>query len=843
MSDSDEVPHENVDQPQEDTISLVFDRQKQLATLGHGLSNPKFFAKLARVIRPEYFSDPLVSKVWMAAMDIWSNHHRAPIGSEIPQWSGFAEQDSRNKARINDTILLAAKESGFYGLDLLQVEMEDWVTAVLYVKAVKKSADIYRSKQKGAVDKALKTLESGLASIKSSSFRDGIEIGFKPASERIITEKAIRMEQAPRILSYGVQFLDDTLIGIIPNDLIILGASTGLGKCLGLGTPVLKYDGTIVAVEDIKTGDQLMGPDSKPRTVLSTTRGTGPLYRINPVKGESWVCNDVHVLTLKDTVTGDIVDIPLNEYLNKNRTFKHRAKQFGVGVEFSPQVEELPIDPYFLGVWYGDGAKSLTKYDTIAGIKITKPDDEIRKLCSTTAHEWGLFVNTSSELDGKCPTFSLTSARKGGDHLRNGLLNVLRGVVGKVLNLPKKYITSSRENRLQFLAGLLDTDGYLHEGNFEIVQARKGIADDIAFLARSLGFKVTRAIKVVNGVEYYRSYIIGDFSVVPTRIKRKQAASRLINKDPLRTGFTPEAIGVGEYAGFELDGDGRFLLGDFTVTHNTAICTGIALANSLKGKRVHYFALEAEEAEIERRIKYGKLATAFYKDPNRKNGYLGYPEWRMGRSEHLIAELEHSMADQFRSAVGGLQTLYKTSGHFNLENLERHLYEIIDETDLIIIDHLHYVDVDDADENRGYRDIIMKIRDIVLNYSVPVIVVAHLRKVNGGRGPRRIIPEIEDFHGTSNISKVCTTAIMLGPAHDQPASNPLMYLHPTYCQAVKDRLDGSRTRYPGLMEFNGRSQLYEQKYKLGRAVDGGTEWEELRDLPQWANVNAMTKAL
>src|SRR5690606_17194333 len=47
-------------------------------------------------------------------------------------------------------------------------------------------------------------------------------------------------------------------------------------------------------------------------------------------------------------------------------------------------------------------------------------------------------------------------------------------------------------------------------------------------------------------------------------------------KDVLRTGITVEEIGVGEYFGFEIDGDRLFMLGDFTVTHNTVIMADTA---------------------------------------------------------------------------------------------------------------------------------------------------------------------------------------------------------------------------------------------------------------------------
>src|SRR5690348_3610837 len=85
----------------------------------------------------------------------------------------------------------------------------------------------------------------------------------------------------------------------------VVDAVAGAGKCLGKGTPVLMYDGSIKPVEDIKPGDLLMGMDSTPRKVLATTSGRDELFKIKPVKGDSWVCNSVHVLTLVNSVTNE----------------------------------------------------------------------------------------------------------------------------------------------------------------------------------------------------------------------------------------------------------------------------------------------------------------------------------------------------------------------------------------------------------------------------------------------------------------------------------------------------------------------------------------------------------
>lgn len=85
------------------------------------------------------------------------------------------------------------------------------------------------------------------------------------------------------------------------NRAVLYVLPTGGGKCLGAGTPVLMFDGSVKAVENIVIGDLLMGPDSLPRAVLSLASGNEMLYRVTPIKGDSYVVNESHILSLKRT--------------------------------------------------------------------------------------------------------------------------------------------------------------------------------------------------------------------------------------------------------------------------------------------------------------------------------------------------------------------------------------------------------------------------------------------------------------------------------------------------------------------------------------------------------------
>lgn len=99
----------------------------------------------------------------------------------------------------------------------------------------------------------------------------------------------------------GYQSVDKYLVeGFAPKQVTIIAARPAMGKCLGKGTKVRMYSGELKKVEDIVTGELLMGPDSKPRTVLGTTKGFGMMYTVNQNIGINYSVNGDHILSLID---------------------------------------------------------------------------------------------------------------------------------------------------------------------------------------------------------------------------------------------------------------------------------------------------------------------------------------------------------------------------------------------------------------------------------------------------------------------------------------------------------------------------------------------------------------
>ena len=400
----------------------------------------------------------------------------------------------------------------------------------------------------------------------------------------------------------------------------VIQAPCGFGKCLGRGTPVMKFDGTVVAVEDIVPGDNLMGPDSSPRRVMSVCSGSEMLYRVTPIKGDPYVVNESHILSFKigggcskeknpgrlgGLYKGKIVNIGVIDYLSSSATFKGLAKAWRPAIDFDGMGEQLKIDPYFMGLWLGDG---YSRHATIC-----TGDKEVSDYVEAYAASLGLVVRAEKNSEN---SVNLHLRKRDLGAGKNAVYEALCDY-GLVMNkhVPLAYKRASRADRLELLAGVMDTDGYLiANGGYGLTLKSEALMDGIIFVARSLGFSAfKRKIEKTcgnNGAvgEYWRCSINGPVDSIPCRIPRKKSSPRRQTKDHLLVGIeSVEAIGVGEYFGFEISGDRLFLLGDFTVTHNTVIGAHIIDGALRKGNRIAFLVpmLSLIEQSFERFMENG----------------------------------------------------------------------------------------------------------------------------------------------------------------------------------------------------------------------------------------------
>jgi superfamily II DNA or RNA helicase len=377
---------------------------------------------------------------------------------------------------------------------------------------------------------------------------------------------------------------------------LVLMAPCSFGKCHAKGTRVVMADGTTKAVEDVKVGDQLLGPDGGVRNVLSLGRGREEMFRVVQRRGDSYVVNKSHILSLVATgrdaivlpdgrrvMDGDIVAMPLVDFMAGGKTLRAGMKGWRPSepIEFPmAKRQALPVPPYIMGAWIGDGLRGLAA--------ISKPPckliDEWR--------EWGRLLGCGSRVNDsngtRCQTVFLTTGRSGASNPCVDAIRATGALESKAI--PRAYLEASVRDRMELLAGLLDSDGHCRSVGYEFSQKDEAVIRDFAFLARSLGFACTirRERKGVAGSGrtdwYWRAILGGDCHKIPCRdkIAQPRASTRRHWVDGIRE-IVP--LGVDDYYGFTLDADHLYLLEDFTVAHNTLTAAFMAKSASGRGKR------------------------------------------------------------------------------------------------------------------------------------------------------------------------------------------------------------------------------------------------------------------
>lgn len=271
-----------------------------------------------------------------------------------------------------------------------------------------------------------------------------------------------------------------------------------------LDTSVMLFSGETVKIKDIKVGYQLMGDDSNPRNVLSVYSGKYPMYKITQTNGESYIVNESHILSLKQYGSKIIHDISVKDILQLPKSQRDNLKGFKVGCDF--KSSHLPVDPYKLGYFLGNTDIAISASDV----------------------EMSTFINDNNLLKDR--------------------------------HIPRSCLINDKNTRLDLLSGFIDSVGYYNKrmNCYEFVNIPTNLQFDLIFLCRSLGFY----IQDVYDKNTNRCFLSG--TQIDTRNKNTYLSHET---DDILTDIKIVPIGIGDYCGFEIDGNHRFLLSDFTVTH------------------------------------------------------------------------------------------------------------------------------------------------------------------------------------------------------------------------------------------------------------------------------------
>lgn len=382
---------------------------------------------------------------------------------------------------------------------------------------------------------------------------------------------------------------------------VIISMYTGGGKCLGIDTPVLMYNGSIKMVQNIEIGEQIMGDDSSPRNILSVTSGIEQMYKISFSDTEYFTCNESHILSLKiiyyksirnsngkwcikyfnkkllkieeryfsdfkqanrvflETDNDNIIDISVKNYISLNSETKNHIKMYKASIYFPPKIVDM--DPYYLGFYVGSNSAIFQIYK-IQSYEIV---EYLKSVCLQTNSPINVLLNKGSY------EFNIGNNSTLGKYIKK---------YGFIYNkhIPFIYKCNTEQIRYRVLAGILDSSGVLVDNIFKITSYNKTLIEDVIFLSRSLGLITSKTFS-------NHKYTVKIFGLNLVRIPVLHEKFKVTSENYLEHVYSFKVnpiYDINRYYGFTIDGNRRFVLGDFTVTHNTI--TSINLASQIKLK-------------------------------------------------------------------------------------------------------------------------------------------------------------------------------------------------------------------------------------------------------------------
>ena len=440
-------------------------------------------------------------------------------------------------------------------------------------------------------------------------------------SKKHFSIKEVNSILRERILVWGMMFMPDHFRDLTPdfhkelieavtihNELAVV-APRGHGKAQPLSARILTPNGW-TTMGQIVEGDEVIGYDGLPTKVIGCyPQGIKEIFKVQTSDGRETECCEDHLWTVQtpSNTKDRFITKPLKSLIKNyksDRFDKRNGKHYIEYRHFIPTVKpiqfkakELPIDPYTLGAWLGDGVS--------AGGRICSDDPEILSY----------FPYKTTKNKAKY-MYGILGLHK---QLReNNLLNNK--------HIPKDYLFASVEQKTCLLQGLIDTDGNIQADGyvFDFSQKNEKLIDQVVELIRSLGgtckkgnHKTTCNGKVFHS---YRLTCKVPKDIIPCRLIRKAIKWKgsLKTRSPI---VSIESNGY-EYckcikvqSKYEL-----YVTDDYILTHNTTILSFLYPLHQIYHKEKHYIILTGYTKEkasehisaIAEQIKTNDMLKAIY---------------------------------------------------------------------------------------------------------------------------------------------------------------------------------------------------------------------------------------
>jgi replicative DNA helicase len=539
----------------------------------------------------------------------------------------------------------------------------------------------------------------------------------------------------------GFADLDALTNGLHPGQMVVIAARPAMGKALALDTPLPTPNGW-TTMGAVRVGDQLIGADGRPVTVVAATETMlgRPCYEVVFDDQTSIVADADHQWATMPTVEhtaaltqagashtpatglptarpGPQLTIRTTREIAQTLGATYRCQAVPVAAPLALPAARLPLPAYVLGSWLGREWQS-------AYPPMTNDAQFAEMLCALGSPD-SVFV-------------------------------------------PADYLRGSREQRSALLAGLLDAGGSVSEvGAVQFSTRSPQLAEDVRELVVSLGYRCATWREPVSG----RTAGEADSHVVTFvtnedvfRLARKRDVHeryRLASAPPVhgekRVIIDVRPVDSVAVRCVQVDAaDSLYLCGRSMIpTHNSALALDVCRSASIRsGLATVLFSLEMSRNEITMRLLSAEARVPLHA---MRTGQLGEDDWtRLARRMSEVVDAPLFIDDSPNMSMMEIRSKCRRLKQRN--GLK-----------LVVVDYLQLMSSPKRVENRQQEvsELSRSLKLLAKELQVPVVALAQLNRGPELRTDKR--PLLADLRESGSIEQDSDVVILL---HREDAYEP-----------------------------------------------------------------------
>ncbi|WP_257155770.1 MULTISPECIES: replicative DNA helicase [Streptomyces] len=596
----------------------------------------------------------------------------------------------------------------------------------------------------------------------------------------------------------GFTDLDSLTNGLHPGQMVVIAARPAMGKALALDTPLPTPRGW-TTMGAVQTGDELLDAHGRPTRVTAATEvmTDRPCYEVTFDDGTSVIADAEHQWltdtrasrrSAREAATGhhdsrnrrDVPTVKTTREIAETLRCRTAGRRLNHSVGNAAPLElperELPVPPYTLGAWLGDGHGGSASADITTvdpEILLHIEDDGFTTLRVGDSADYSIllpeqrFISApvgqavcadcggkrhSSPVPARCP-------RCAGEN--GGLQAILRslGLPGNK-HIPQAYLRGSIEQRRALLAGLMDTDGTVDEaGRVGLTVAGQRLAEDFRELVVSLGYRCDWSTRQTKGRTEAASILYSVTFTAPDevfRLERKRLAHKERGRDShpgTGSRFITDVRPVPSVPVrcVQVDNPDHLYLATRSMvpTHNSTLALDFARACSIKSNLPSViFSLEMGRNEIAMRLLSAEARVALH---HMRSGSMTDEDWtRLARRMPDVSQAPLYIDDSPNLSMMEIRAKCRRLKQRN-------------DLQLVVIDYLQLMQSGGArrpeSRQQEVSEMSRNLKLLAKELEVPVVALSQLNRGPEQRTDKK--PMVSDLRESGSIEQDADMVILL----------------------------------------------------------------------------------